>query len=113
MSDDGGNVFKNWIVNQNRHTINIYMDHAAFSVNCDILSWTGLDRNGEAFLITNYILSSNPYFTINTIGWCSYTLTKTSTPPVDNNNPVLESRFNPTKKYPLNLNFYWVDKVPT
>lgn len=25
--------------------------------------------------------------------------------------PILSSRFNPTKKYPLDLNFYWV--VPT
>lgn len=23
-------------------------------------------------------------------------------------NPILSSRFNPTKKYPLDLNFYWV-----
>ena len=24
------------------------------------------------------------------------------------NTPILSSRFNPTKKYPLDLNFYWV-----
>lgn len=23
--------------------------------------------------------------------------------------PILSSRFNPTKKYPLDLNFYWID----
>jgi hypothetical protein len=27
---------------------------------------------------------------------------------VSNDTPILSSRFNPTKKYPLDLNFYWV-----
>lgn len=28
-------------------------------------------------------------------------------------NPILSSRFNPTKKYPLDLNFYWASQKPT
>lgn len=27
--------------------------------------------------------------------------------------PILSSRFNPTKKYPLDLNFYWVAPIYT
>ena len=27
--------------------------------------------------------------------------------------PILSSRFNPTKKYPLDLNFYWASQKPT
>ena len=27
--------------------------------------------------------------------------------------PILSSRFNPTKKYPLDLNFYWTSEKPT
>ena len=27
--------------------------------------------------------------------------------------PILSSRFNPTKKYPLDLNFYWANQKPT
>ena len=27
---------------------------------------------------------------------------------LNNTTPILSSRFNPTKKYPLDLNFYWV-----
>lgn len=43
----------------------------------------------------------------------SYTLTKVSTPSASNDTPILSSRFNPTKKYPLDLNFYWASQKPT
>lgn len=52
--------------------------------------------------------SGNQYFRTKTTGLGSYTLTKVSTPPVSNDTPILSSRFNPTKKYPLDLDFYWV-----
>lgn len=48
-----------------------------------------------------------------TTGLGSYTLTKVSTPSVNNVTPILSSRFNPTKKYPLDLNFYWASQKPT
>lgn len=28
------------------------------------------------------------------------------------NTPILSSRFNPTNKFPLDLNFYWVNEFP-
>ena len=68
------------------------------------------DKNGNAFS-PNYNLPSNSYFTTKTTGLGSYTLTKVSTPSVNNDTPILSSRFNPTKKYPLDLNFYW-EKYP-
>lgn len=102
---DGNTLYKNWIVNQNRHTINIYIFHP-YSGNFDMLSWSCLDKNGNAFS-PNYNLPDNQYFTTKTTGLGSYTLTKVSTPPVGNDTPILSSRFNPTKKYPLDLNFYW------
>lgn len=101
----GGNLYKNWIVNQNRYAINVYIA-SIYPVNSDMLSWSCLDKNGNAFS-PNYNLPSNSYFTIKTTGLGSYTLTKVSTPSVSNNTPILSSRFNPTKKYPLDLNFYW------
>ena len=102
-----GNRNKNWIVNQNRYAINVYIA-SIYPVNSDMLSWSCLDKNGNAFS-PNYDLPSNSYFTTKTTGLGSYTLTKVSTPPVSNDNtPILSSRFNPTKKYPLDLNFYWV-----
>lgn len=100
-----GTIYKNWIVNQNRYAINIYTIHP---VDSDILSWSCLDKNGNAFS-PNYDLPSNSYFTTKTTGLGSYTLTKVSTPP-DSNDPILSSRFNPTKKYPLDLNFYWASQ---
>lgn len=100
-----GNIYKNWIVNQNRHMINVYIA-SIYPVNSDMLSWSCLDKNGNAFS-PNYDLPSNSYFTTKTTGLGSYTLTKVSTPPVSNDTPILSSRFNPTKKYPLDLNFYW------
>lgn len=100
-----GNRYKNWIVNQNRYAINVYIA-SIYPVNSDMLSWSCLDKNGNAFS-PNYNLPSNSYFTTKTTGLGSYTLTKVSTPSVNNDTPILSSRFNPTKKYPLDLNFYW------
>lgn len=106
-----GTLYKNWIVNQNRYAINVYIA-SIYLINFDMLSWSCLDKNGNAFS-PNYDLPSNSYFTTKTTGLGSYTLTKVSTPPVSNDTPILSSRFNPTKKYPLDLNFYWVDQKPT
>lgn len=101
-----GNLYKNWIVNQDRYAINIYISNM-YPVNSDMLSWSCFDKNGNAFN-PNHNLPSNSYFTTKTTGLGSYTLTKVSTPPVSSDTPILSSRFNPTKKYPLDLNFYWV-----
>ena len=103
--------YKNWIVNQNRYAINIFIAKI-YPVNSDMLSWSCLDKNGNAFS-PNYDLPSNSYFTTKTTGLGSYTLTKVSTPPASNDTPILSSRFNPTKKYPLDLNFYWASQKPT
>lgn len=109
MSD--GNRNTNWIVNQNRYAINVYIA-SIYPVNSDMLSWSCLDKNGNAFS-PNYDLPSNSYFTTKTTGLGSYTLTKVSTPSVNNVTPILSSRFNPNKKYPLDLNFYWANQKPT
>ena len=101
-----GTRYKNWIVNQNRYAINVYISNL-YPVNLDMLSWSCLDKNGDAFS-PNYDLPSNSYFTTKTTGLGSYTLTKVSTPSASSDTPILSSRFNPTKKYPLDLNFYWV-----
>lgn len=106
-----GNRYKNWIVNQNRYAINVYIA-SVYPVNTNMLSWSCLDKNGNAFS-PNYNLPSNSYFITKTIGLGSYDLTKVSTPPVSNDTPILSSRFNPTKKYPLDLNFYWAGQNPT
>lgn len=106
-----GNKYKNLIVNQNRYAINVYMA-SIYPINSDMLSWSCLDKNGNAFS-PNYNLPDNSYFTTKTTGLGSYTLTKVSTPPVNDDTPILSSRFNPTKKYPLDLNFYWASKKPT
>lgn len=98
--------YRNWIVNQNRYAINIYIANR-YPGNFEMLSWSCLDKNGNAFN-PSYNLPSNSYFTTKTTGLGSYTLTKVSTPSVNPNTPILSSRFNPTKKYPLDLNFYWV-----
>lgn len=104
---DGNLPNKNWIVNQNRYAINVYISYM-YPINSDMLSWSCLDKNGNAFS-PNYDLPSNSYFTTKTTGLGSYTLTKVSTPSVNNVTLILSSRFNPTKKYPLDLNFfYWV-----
>lgn len=101
-----GNRNKNWIVNQNRYAINVYITNLYPSGNSKMLSWSCLDKDGNAFS-PNYNLPSNSYFTTNTIGLGSYILTKVSTPSANSDTPILSSRFNPTKKYPLDLNFYW------
>lgn len=101
-----GTLNKNWIVNQNRHMINVYISNM-YPINSEMLSWSCLDKDGNAFS-PNYNIPNNQYFTTKTTGLGSYTLTKVSTPPVSNDTPILSSRFNPTRKYPLDLNFYWV-----
>lgn len=102
-----GTRYKNWIVNQNRNMINIYISPVYPGNDFDILSWSCLDKDGNAFS-PNYNLPGNSYFTTKTIGLGSYALRKISTPPSSSQGTiVLSSRFNPTKKYPLDLNFYW------
>lgn len=102
-----GTLYKNWIVNQNRYMINVYISNIYPGNGFDILSWSCLDKDGNAFS-SNYNSLDNSYFTIKTIGLGSYALTKVSTPPSSSQGTiVLSSRFNPTKKYPLDLNFYW------
>lgn len=102
---DSGTLHKNWIVNQNRNMINVYIS-TMYPGNCDMLSWSCLDKDGNAFS-PNYNLPDNQYFTTKTTGLGSYTLTKISTPSVGSGTLILSSSFNPTKKYPLDLNFYW------
>ena len=116
ISGEGGSMadgdrYKNWIVNQNRYAINVYIA-SIYPVNSNMLSWSCLDKNGNTFS-PNYNIPDNQYFTIKTTGLGSYTLTKVSTPPVSDDTPILSSRFNPTKKYPLDLNFYWASQKPT
>lgn len=110
-SEDGsmadGTRYKNWIVNQNRNMINVYISSMYPGNDFDILSWSCLDKDGNAFS-PNYNLPGNSYFTTKTIGLGSYALKKISTPSASSDTPILSSRFNPTKKYPLDLNFYWV-----
>lgn len=102
---DGGTLYKNWIVNQNRYAINVYIS-PIYPGNYDMLSWYCLDKDGNAFA-PNYNIPDNQYFTTKTTGLGSYTLTKVSTPSVSSGTLILSSSFNPTKKYPLDLNFYW------
>lgn len=104
-----GNQNKNWIVNQNRYAINVYIANL-YPGNVEMLSWSCLDKNGNAFS-PSYNLPSNSYFTTKTIGLGSYSLTKVSTPSASSDTPILSSRFNPTKKYPLDLDFYWVAPI--
>lgn len=114
ISGEGGLMTDNngyWTVNQNRYAINVYIA-SIYPVNSDMLSWSCLDKDGNAFS-PNYNLPSNSYFTTKTTELGSYTLTKVSTPSASNDTPILSSRFNPTKKYPLDLNFYWASQKPT
>ena len=118
VSMEDGTLHKNWIVNQNRYAINVHIANVSAPANSDMLSWSCLDKNGIAFSPSYDLLPSNSsYFTITTkaTGLDSYTLTKVSStpPPVSDDTPILSSRFNPTKKYPLDLNFYWVSQKPT
>lgn len=104
-----GTLYKNWIVNQNRYAINVYIANSyPGNFEIELLSWSCLDKNGNAFS-PNYNLPNNQYFTTKTTGLGSYSLTKVSIPPVNNDTHILPSRFNPTKKYPLDLDFYWVN----
>lgn len=105
-----GTRYKNWIVNQNRYMINVYISPMYPGGNYDMLSWSCLDKDGNAFA-PNYNIPDNQYFTTKTTGLGSYTLTEVSTPSVSAGTLILSSSFNPTKKYPLDLNFYW--GVPT
>lgn len=105
-----GTLYKNWIVNQSRNMINVYISTMYPGNNIDMLSWSCLDKDGNAFA-PNYNIPDNQYLTTKTTGLGSYTLTKVSTPPVSSGTLILSSSFNPTKKYPLDLNFYW--GVPT
>lgn len=105
LMSDNNKANKNWIVNQNRYAINVYIANL-YPGNFEMLSWSCLDKNGNAFS-PSYNLPSNSYFTTKTTGLGSYTLTKVSTPSASSDTPILSSRFNPTKKYPLDLNFYW------
>ena len=100
-----GTSYKNWAVNQNRHTINVHIA-PIYPGNFEMLSWSCLDKDGNAFS-PNYNIPDNQYFTIKTTGLGSYTLKKISSPSVSNGTLILSSRFNSTKKYPLDLNFYW------
>lgn len=102
---DGLYLYRNWIVNQNRHMINVYIA-PTYPGNFEMLSWSCFDKDGKAFS-PGYSLPDNEYFTTKTIGLGSYALTKVSTPSASSDTPILSSRFNPTKKYPLYLNFYW------
>lgn len=102
---DGNTLYKNWIVNQDRYMINVYIS-SMYPENTDMLSWSCLDKNGNSFS-PNYNILNNQYFTTKKTGLGSYTLKKISSPPVGNDTLILPSRFNPTKKYPLDLNFYW------
>lgn len=96
---------KNWIVNQNRPTINVHIS-PLYPGNFQMLSWSCLNKAGKAFS-PNYNIPDNQYFTINTTGLGSYAIRKISSPSVSNGTLILSSRFNPTRKYPLDLNFYW------
>lgn len=106
-----GTLHKNWIVNQNRNRINIYISTISPEEYHNMLSWSCLDKDGNAFA-PNYNIPDNEYFTTKTTGLGSYTLTKVSTPSVSIGTCILSSRFNPTKKYPLDLNFYWGKELP-
>lgn len=101
-----GTQYRNWIVNQNRYAINVYISRGYPKDSADILSWSCLNKDGKAFS-PNYSLPSNSYFTTKATGLGSYTLTKVSTPSADNGTLIFSSRFNPYRKYPLDLNFYW------
>ena len=102
-----GDQYKNWIVNQNRNMINIYIYPVYPGNDVDVLSWSCLDKDGNAFS-PNYNLPGNSYFTTKTTGLGSYALKKISTPPSSSEGTIaLSSRFNPTEKYPLDLNIYW------
>lgn len=101
-----GNQYKDWIVNRNRHTIHIYISNR-YPGNFEMLSWACFDKDGNAFSPNydpNYNIPNDKYFTLTTD-----TLIKNSTPPVSSGTLILSCRFNSTKRYQLDLNFYWGD----
>lgn len=103
--EDNGNMNKNWTVTQNRYAIHIYLS-TMLQQKLRLLSWSCFDKNGNAF-DPNYLIPDNQYFAIKTTGLGSYTLEGVSTPYVSSGTCILSSRFKPTKKYPLDLKFYW------
>lgn len=100
-----GTLYRYWIVNQSRYLINVYIS-PMYVENVEMLSWSCFDKNGNAFN-PNYLIPDNQYFTIKTIGLGSYAFKKIANFSVSSGTLMLSSRFNPTKKYPLDLNFYW------
>lgn len=104
--DKWGTLYKNWIVNHNRYMINVHIFPRLPMNDVDVLFWSCLDKNGNAFS-PNYNLPDNSYFTTKTTGLGSYALRKISdSPPSMDGTLLFSSRFNPTKKCPLDLNFY-------
>lgn len=105
---ENGTLYKYWIVNQNRYMLNVYISTIStlYPRDAEMLSWSCLDKDGNAFS-PNYRLPDNQYFTTKTTGLGSYTLTAVSTPSVSSGTLLFSSWFNPSKKYPLELNFYW------
>lgn len=71
-----GTRYKNWIVNQNRYAINVYIA-SIYPGNFEMLSWSCLDKNGNAFS-PSYNLPSNSYFT--TKDWVPILLQKFQLP---------------------------------
>ena len=104
---DSGTLYKNWIVNQNRYMINVYISHL-YPGNGEMLSWSCLNKNGNPFS-PNYHIPDSQGFTIKTTGLGSYTLIKKVQLPPVTGTLIFSSRFNPLKRYPLDLNFYWGD----
>lgn len=99
-----GTRYKNWIVNQHRRMINVYIS-PLYPGNYNMLSWSCFDKDGNAF-DPNYKIPDNQYLTTTKTGLGSYTLKKVSTPS-SGGILMFSSSVNPTKKYPLDLNFYW------
>lgn len=109
---DDGTLYKNWIVNQNRYRIDIYIASLCLMNDFDMLSWSCLDKDGNSFN-PSYDLPDNSYFTTKTTGLGSYSLRKIANPPSGNEGTmILSSKFHPTRKYPLDLNFYWGYSTP-
>lgn len=70
-----GTRYKNWIVNQNRNMINVYIFPMYPGNDFDILSWSCLDKDGNAFS-PNYNLPGNSYFTTKQSNWVPMLLRK-------------------------------------
>ena len=106
-SMSNGTKYTNWIVSQDRYMINVYIS-PMYPGDYDMMSWSCFDKDGNAF-DPNYDIPSSQYLATKTTGLGSYILTGVgiSNPSVSNGTLILSSHFNPTKKYPLDLNFYW------